>query len=186
MEVETDHGLPFLDTLVVRRGEHLFSEWYSKPTSSDRILNYNSYHPFSQKMGVACGVLNRAIRLSHQDNQHKSLDKANKLLQKNNYPPKIIKRCLEKTRKKLELTPSKPTRDGFYCRFPYIEGLSRGVGRCFDSTKCKLGYYNINRVRNIYSKLKDTTEQTKRSNVVYKIPCSCDKCYIGQTKQNYT
>ncbi|KAI4476636.1 hypothetical protein M0804_013415 [Polistes exclamans] len=32
-------------------------------------------------------------------------------------------------------------------------------------------------------KLKDKVDKLEQSNLVNKIPCVCDKCYIGQTKQ---
>lgn len=46
-----------------------------------------------------------------------------------------------------------------------------------------MAFYNIKTIQQIHSALKDETEVLKRSNLVYKIPCSCGKAYIGQTKQ---
>ncbi|KAI4492377.1 hypothetical protein M0804_002168 [Polistes exclamans] len=39
------------------------------------------------------------------------------------------------------------------------------------------------KINSIYTKLKDRVDKLEQSNLVYKIPCVCDKCYIGQTKQ---
>ncbi|KAI4474386.1 hypothetical protein M0804_014887 [Polistes exclamans] len=39
------------------------------------------------------------------------------------------------------------------------------------------------KINSIYTKLKDKVDKLEQSNLVYKIPYVCDKCYIGQTKQ---
>ncbi|KAI4481669.1 hypothetical protein M0804_009190 [Polistes exclamans] len=39
------------------------------------------------------------------------------------------------------------------------------------------------KINSIFTKLKDKVDKLEQSNLVYKIPCVCDKCYIGQTKQ---
>ncbi|KAI4491746.1 hypothetical protein M0804_003138 [Polistes exclamans] len=46
-----------------------------------------------------------------------------------------------------------------------------------------LVFYNLVKVYSIYTKLKDKVDKLDQSNLVYKIPCECDKCYIGQTKE---
>ncbi|KAI4476739.1 hypothetical protein M0804_013356 [Polistes exclamans] len=43
-------------------------------------------------------------------------------------------------------------------------------------------FYNLVKINSIYTKLKDRVDKLEQSNLVYKIPCVCDKCYIGQTK----
>ncbi|KAI4476481.1 hypothetical protein M0804_013552 [Polistes exclamans] len=44
-------------------------------------------------------------------------------------------------------------------------------------------FYNLFKINSIYTKLKDRVDKLEQSNLLYKIPCVCDKCYIGQTKQ---
>lgn len=68
-------------------------------------------------------------------------------------------------------------------KFPYIKDLSGPLNRCLASTNTKLVFYNLERVGDLYSNLKDTIPSTDRSGVIYKIPCECKKCYVGQTKQ---
>ena len=53
----------------------------------------------------------------------------------------------------------------------------------------QLAYKNNKCLRNVFTKTKDSVPLLKRTNVIYKIPClgngtnSCDKSYVGQTKQ---
>ncbi|KAI4476868.1 hypothetical protein M0804_013195 [Polistes exclamans] len=44
-------------------------------------------------------------------------------------------------------------------------------------------FYNLTKIKSIYTKLKDKVDKFEKSNLVYKIPCECEKSYIGQTKQ---
>ncbi|KAI4475149.1 hypothetical protein M0804_014486 [Polistes exclamans] len=104
MEVENNGTLPFLDMNIIRNEDgSIVTNWYVKPTSSGRCINYNSNHPMSQKIGIIKGLLFRALTLI--------------------------------------------------------------------------------KINSIYTKLKDKVDKLEQSNLVYKIPCVCDKCYIGQTKQ---
>lgn len=50
-------------------------------------------------------------------------------------------------------------------------------------TDWKPAFYNIKTVGQVFSTLKDKDDLKKVSNVVYKIPCSCGRVYIGQTSQ---
>ncbi|KAI4484083.1 hypothetical protein M0804_007539 [Polistes exclamans] len=64
MEVENNGTLPFLDMNIIRNEDgSIVTNWYVKPTSSGRCINYNSNHPMSQKIGVVKGLLYRALTL---------------------------------------------------------------------------------------------------------------------------
>ncbi|KAI4476742.1 hypothetical protein M0804_013359 [Polistes exclamans] len=47
----------------------------------------------------------------------------------------------------------------------------------------ELVFYNLVKIKSIYTKLKNKDDKLEQSNLVYKIPCECEKCYIGETKQ---
>lgn len=59
IELEINGKLPFLDILLVRKrlGGTISTEWYMKPTSSGRILNYYSDHYYNQKINMAFGLI---------------------------------------------------------------------------------------------------------------------------------
>ncbi|CAG5084846.1 Protein of unknown function [Cotesia congregata] len=68
-------------------------------------------------------------------------------------------------------------------RFPFVKGLSHGTSSSFRFTDWRPAFYNIRTIGDIYSKLKDITPLGQASELVYKIPCSCGKSYVGQTRQ---
>lgn len=186
VEIENDRCLPYLDVLIWRSpGGELITTWYNKPFSSGRILNFNSNHPLSQKLGVAQGFLNRAIRLSHELKVEFSVNKVKKLLSMNGFPESVIRKCeiTTKERIRMNLKSNTGNMQWSFCKFPYINTLSARISSIFRQTNCKLVFYNLSKIKLLYSQLKDKVGNDDKSCLVYKIPCSCDKVYVGQTKQ---
>ncbi|XP_046435222.1 uncharacterized protein LOC124187022 [Neodiprion fabricii] len=186
LEVENNGKLPFLDILIERSEDgDLITSWFKKPYSSGRILNFNSNHPLSQKLGVAKGFLNRAMRLSHVNKTKESIRMVRKLLSSNNYPNKVISKCekIVSERIKNNIRSNNVNKNWSFSRFPYIKGLSPRLGSLFRHTNCKLVFYNVFKVKDLFSRPKDKVKKEDRSGLVYRIPCSCGKWYVGQTRQ---
>ncbi|XP_046485286.1 uncharacterized protein [Neodiprion pinetum] len=186
LEVENNGKLPFLDILIERSEDgDLITSWFKKPYSSGRILNFNSNHPLSQKLGVVKGFLNRAMRLSHVNKTKESIRMVRRLLSSNNYPNKVISKCekIVSERIRNNIRSNNVNRNWSFSRFPYIKGLSPRLGSLFRHTNCKLVFYNVFKVKDLFSRLKDKVEKEDRSGLVYRIPCSCGKWYVGQTRQ---
>lgn len=186
LEEEVSGKLPYLDVLVWRTEEgSLVTSWFRKSYNSGRILNYNSNHPLSQKLGVVQGFLNRAIRLSHDSKVEESVDMVRRLLLSNNYPISTIRKCEKITSERIKNKIGGNTNrlQWSFSRFPYVCGLSPRIGNLFRQTNCKLVFYNISKVKNLYSQLKDKIKKEDRSSLVYRIPCSCGRWYVGQTRQ---
>ncbi|XP_044582971.1 uncharacterized protein LOC123263989 [Cotesia glomerata] len=187
MEREKDGELGFLDTIVIRMADgELRTKWFQKLISSGRLLNFNSHHPLAHKTSVALGLVYRAVTLSHSMYHQENLNKVRVILKRNNYPTEFINCCINKFNNK----HMNDRRDNLIadkqenrCRFPYIRGLSQNIMRYLIVTDWKPAFYNIKKVGNIYTRLKDKVKTKDRSEVIYKINCSCGLCYIGQTKQ---
>ncbi|CAD6225600.1 GSCOCG00011838001-RA-CDS, partial [Cotesia congregata] len=95
MEREQDGELAFLDTIVIRMAdEELRTKWFQKPTSSGRLLNFNSHHPLAHKTSVALGLIYRAVTLNHSMYHQENLKKVRVILKRNNYPTKFIDCCI--------------------------------------------------------------------------------------------
>ncbi|KAI4476763.1 hypothetical protein M0804_013307 [Polistes exclamans] len=135
MKVENNGTLPFLDMNSIRNENgSIVTNWYVKPTSSGRCINYNSNHPMSLKIGIIKGLLFRAMTLSSKKFYIKNTERIELILKNNNYPTSLI----------------------------------------------HIVFIKIN---SIFTKLKDKVDKLEQSNLVYKLHCVWDKCYIGQTKQ---
>lgn len=106
-ECENDCSLPFLDTLVIRcpTTGTISTKWYRKPVSSGRLLNYNSFHPMSQKIGMAKGFIYRVLSLCSKKYENEHIHIATDALLKNGFPVKLINGLIN-TRRKLDDTSS--------------------------------------------------------------------------------
>lgn len=185
MKVEVNAQLAFVDTMVIsmNNGE-LCTKWCQKPTSSGRLLNFNSYHPLTQKSRVVLGLLYRVLMLSHPSFHEENLKEVRCILESNNYPKSFVDICLRKFRDHHlngEKRMSKNSQENRF-RFPFVKGLSRGISLSFRGTDWKPAFYNIRKIGDIYSRVKDKTPLSNISEVIYKTPCSCNNLHIGQTK----
>ncbi|CAD6234229.1 GSCOCG00012374001-RA-CDS, partial [Cotesia congregata] len=182
MEVEVNGCLPFLDVMVVRSMDGcLQTNWYTKPTSSGRLINFMSNHPISQKASVALGLLHRAINLSHDSFYEENIKLVKQMLKNNNYPPEFIDICVNKFKQNQDRV--RMSENKYFFKFPYVRGLSQHILRAFVGTEWKPANYNIKTVGNIYTRLKDKVNEDLMSELVYAIPCECGKKYVGQIKQ---
>lgn len=156
--------LTFLDILVERSENLLRTTWYMIPTSSGRILNFCSNHPISQKLGMIGSLLDRMFRLGskefHEDNYHK----IEAFLRNNGYPKSFIRALTNKFKKNTAnrvFGVGRRTNFIKYCRFPFIPGLSHKIDRCLMGTNVKLAYYNVFKIKSLYSKLREQVSYIK-------------------------
>ena len=88
IEREINGKLPFLDMLLMRNGVQLSSTWYNKPTDTGLIMNFHALAPKRYKRSVVAGFVHRIYRAcSSWSLFHQSLEKAKKILERNQYPP---------------------------------------------------------------------------------------------------
>lgn len=181
METENNNKISFLDTELHHQNDgSILINWYSKSTNSGRLLNFHSNHPISNKVGIVNGLLHRAVKLSSPQFHHDNINRVKTLLKNNNYPSNFINRNISKFMSK---TPPITKPNFKYFRFPFIDGLSQKINKCFKNNDTKLAFYNPKTTNIFFTPLKDKIPPDKKSNIIYKIPCQCDKTYVGQTKQ---
>lgn len=62
---ENRYKLPYLDvTLMKGSNGQIDTKWYSKPSASNRLLNFHSSHPFQHKLNVMDNLIKRVYGLS--------------------------------------------------------------------------------------------------------------------------
>jgi len=104
-ELQVDDSFPFLDILIIVKRNRFDTTVYRKPEYSGITLNFNSYHPFSQKLSVIYGFVHRACKfcstLSLLNNELKNIKE---LLLANDYPENLLHKHILQAKKKF-LTP---------------------------------------------------------------------------------
>ena len=191
MEMENNKQIPFLDLLLIRNDDgSIDTNWYNKPSSSGRLLNYFSNHPLHQKINVIMNLLKKNSNLSSSKFQPDNLNKIKLILYNNGYPKFLVKKLINTILEKqndintINSVSNKIVNLKFF-QFPYIPGLSQNINEIIKKeNQFKLVFYNIKTVNNLFTKIKDKIPHNYNSNLVYKINCKdSDLGYIGQTNQ---
>ena len=179
-EIETEGRLSYLDLQVIRCGDELVTNWYCKSYCSNRLINYNSSHNFKQKIAVIKNLKYRIFSLSDDRFEAENKKRFRDICRLNDYPDHIINCILHRP---LATNTTTSTAGNIkYHAFPDIFPITVKLNRLLKPFNVKLGCYNKNKINNIYTKLKDKTDDNNKSSLVYSIPCKdCKLSYIGTT-----
>lgn len=191
VEKENNGRVPFLDTEVIRKPDNMvILDWYIKPTSSGRYINYNSHHREKMKINLVLALKNRIHKISHTSLRNKNIDKLFNILIDNSYPPHLLRKLLYNTRIDNHIHNDNVTNETgvstFYSSIPYIKEVSPRIVNFFKHEKdIKIAQRNTKYLGLLYTKLKDKDNPNRISNVIYNIPCqNCQMKYIGQTSRS--
>ena len=66
---------------------------------------------------------------------------------------------------------------------PYVAGVSERIRKVCRDFNIKTVFRSGPTLRNLLTKVKDPLPIDKQSNVVYEVPCTCRKVYIGETQR---
>lgn len=184
VEEERNSAVPFLDTLVIRQGNIVKTDWYQKPTASGRYVNFLSFHTTKMKINTVMNLKHRILKVAHHDFQESNLKKLHDILLKNSFPKKLLNKLIFST----PITPptDQPPSTFFYVSLPHVEGLTRRITAALSSVpEIKVANSNLKTVNSLFTRTKDKTPIMQDSNLVYSIPCQdCTAVYIGQTSRN--
>ena len=81
---------------------NLSSTWYANPTDTGLIMNFHALAPKRYKRSVVSGFVHRIYRACSDWNAfHESLERAKKILQKNQYPEAFYEPIISETLTKI-------------------------------------------------------------------------------------
>ena len=192
--------LPVLDMKIIhdRPSGSLSSTWYSKPTDTGLIMNFHALAPKRYKRSVVSGFVYRIYRAcSTWQLFHESLEKAKRVLERNQYPPtfydSIIRETLETILRPAqdsessttpEPTSQQPSKSGKYkLRVQYrgkaTEDYARALHKCDAPVVIVM---TLRKLKTVMPSLKPPVEKMLRSGLVYQLTCPrCDARYVGET-----
>lgn len=202
LETEENQCIPYLDVLLIRSADQqIKTEWYNKPTASNRMINFNSNHSLTQKLNVAYGAIQRICDLTTTKTPKDNLKIIMNILTKNGFPAKLIKKLFHKYNKEVERKQKFPSaipdennetnqkKENYkYRSLINIEGLTQKISKSIKQfDKCiKICPRNSKTIKNLYTRVKDSIPTRDQSNLVYSIPCAdCNKKYIGITHKQH-
>jgi predicted GIY-YIG superfamily endonuclease len=190
LEKEIEGRIPFLDLLVIRQDDgSLITDWYHKPTWSGRYMNFNSWLPMSYKRNTVTFLTDKILTLSDKTFHEKNLTLLVDKLRSNNYPMWFVRENM--SRRISQVTrprPTDPVTDEtsrpLFLSVPYVKILFEKLRKLFSSYDIRLvGKASSPLKSSVFSRTKDPIPLSLQSSVVYEVECSCEKVYVGQTKQ---
>lgn len=189
MEKENKKEINFLD-INIKRSEsgELKTDLYIKPSKSERMLNFESAQPISQKLNIIKGEIYRIKNICHPDNLDKNYENLIKRCSKNGYPKSIVKNLINNGNKKENKTPEErpSTTNKKFGSINFIPGLSERIIRIFKKQGVDLAVKSEKILRPLYSN-KEKKEKFEQKELVYKIECKQCKTakkphiYFGET-----
>ena len=196
IEHEQNDSIAFLDIKIYKLDNKLITNWYSKPTSSGRMINYLSTQPHNQKLNTAFNFINKVLTTSHDTFLDNNIKKIRNTLMKNNYPTYIINNLLDKFYHKKQNTiypplDSQTSDNAQFFSITFIPTLtdSNKLKEIIDSERVKFAHKPNFTLRSVFTQKKDRIEKEQQHDVVYEITCKgndreqCNRIYIGTTKR---
>lgn len=114
LEKEKKNTLNFLDVSVIRDELTLITNWYSKPFSSDRLLNYFSHHESTCVIETAKAFIRRVLTLSDGRFFHENKVSLERILRANSFPETEIIGLIRENYTFMKPTPKKDKFTGTY------------------------------------------------------------------------
>jgi hypothetical protein len=187
MKLEENDSIPFLDVLIKRKSNgDLGHAVYRKKTHTENYLHASSHHHPNQKLGVLKTLATRAIRISDETHLDKETDHLTKTFRNIGYRQKDIKNAINKA---LEITHNNhiapkeqnPNRSAY---LPYIQGVTDRISRILSKKEIKTSFEPLVTIKQSMRSVKDKLNPHNGKGI-YKIECSCGKCYIGETGRSF-
>ena len=200
LEREKDQQLSVLDMKILHDQPtgKLSSTWYNKPTDTGLIMNYHALAPKRYKRSVVSGFVHRIHRAcSSWQNFHNSLEKAKRVLEKNQYPPTfyepIIRQALHNVLKVPSSDQQPVPRSEHSSTIERRPPIIQYRGKCTEEyaralhkimAPCVM-VMTLRKLKTILPSLKPPVEKLMKSGVVYNLTCPrCSACYVGQTSRH--
>ena len=181
-DTETSGCLPFLDVMVERKGNRLSTDIYRKPTHTDAYLHYRSNHHPRTKLGIVKCLRTRArIICDDEEKFTRETTKLRDIFLSLKFPSYKIDELLN-TREKTSTRLSSTEDDNIKTLvLPYIPQLSEKLTLTCKHLPVRIVFSSKHTLRSSLSRVKPPICPEERVGVIYSIPCSCGKVYIGET-----
>ncbi|XP_038108053.1 uncharacterized protein LOC119766716 [Culex quinquefasciatus] len=174
--------------LVRQEDQTIRTEWYSKPMSSGRFLDYFSCHPLHMKMNMITNFIRRVTEFSTNLSRSEIESIIDQHLKINHYPTSLRHRLVNRANgRTLAVDESTRASSVEYRPMPFVNGLSQRIKKSLsvDFPNITIATRNENTVNRLFTNTKDRIPNEMKTNVIYRIPCAdCQASYVGLTTQH--
>ncbi|XP_074039195.1 uncharacterized protein [Leptinotarsa decemlineata] len=191
LEIEQDNKLNFLDLTITKTYNKLDFSIYRKPTQTDHVIPFNSFHPMQHKLASFNCYVNRLLNTPlSPSNFNLELNTLKQIAVNNGYQPYIIHKLISEFKLRSDrrlafnsttLVNSPSVR---YFSLPYFDqNMCTDISKFIENTipGTKISFKSQNNLSNFLVNSKDKINKLNCSGV-YKLNCSdCSASYIGRT-----
>lgn len=185
IETEKDRKLAYLDHELTRNEDgSIDTEFYMKPNSSGRIINFHSNHSMRLKINTAVGLIRRVFGFSSNKSDSEKSARVMSLLRKNCYPKSIVNKLINEYKNSRNRPPAERDKERKIApaSVPYIRGLTDAIRRKISTLSGgkTIGVASNKTASRVFSKLKDPLKEEEKTKSIYGVPCeNCPKSYVG-------
>ncbi|XP_031352513.1 uncharacterized protein LOC116177636 [Photinus pyralis] len=188
LETESNNTLNFLDITLYNNNNHISYNIYRKPTTTDVIIPYNSYHSPNIKMAAFNFLFNRLLNtpLNPLD-FHNEYNTILQIAQNNNYKPTLINNIFKRIKYKHLLKNIYPHHkySNKYITIPYYKHIHTHLQKALNPYNITLTNTTHPTLQKILTNYKPKEPHYLQSGI-YKITCNdCNCIYIGQTTRKF-
>jgi hypothetical protein len=165
----------------MKQGPKLITKVYQKPTHTGCYLHFKSNHPHHVKRGAVHSLINRAkVICQNQKDFNNEIEAIRHDLMLNEYPKEFVDFVMKPSARDL------PTSDTVYqgtVIIPYVKCISEKFRRAGDRFSLRTIFKIKNTIHGTLMKIGLVRDAQQTKQRVYSIPCSCARCYIGDTSR---
>jgi len=188
VEREKEGSICFLDIRVFRAGNEVITNWYRKPFSSYRLLNFLSGHKKGTIINVAVTFIKKCLLLSDPEFFQMNKEIIRQILVENCFPLTLIIRILQENYTLMKPPMFRDKQDkipSIYTALPHIDGFTYRIKYLLQSLNPNLTITHSpfpSPIR-IFSSVKDKTDPFSKTNTIVLFGCDClDKIIIRHTQ----
>lgn len=195
-EVPVDDFIRFLDLSLHFTSSHVC--WAFEPRGQKPILPYSSAHSKLVKRALVHSLFRNAVEKTCEHRMEQSFQNQVDRLEKAGYPPDVLVSVAEKQQKELRQKKRGETKEDKKKRklavVPYLHEVSHNLRRIGKHAGVEVVFSAPNRLSSLVKKVNSKKRESRgcltrhakpfvrcQENVIYSLPLSCGKQYIGQT-----
>jgi hypothetical protein len=183
MELEDNNSIPFLDILMTRKQDGTIEhKVFRKKTHTDSYLHAQSHHHPSQKMGVLNTMAIREARISDKEHLKEEVDHLTKVFKNIGYRDRDIKKAIDK--KDRRTSAQNDQNSNIKAFLPYIQGVTDKIAKVLKRKDIMTSFKPLITIRQRMKSVKEPIDH-QQGKGIYKVSCSCGKCYIGETGRSF-
>jgi hypothetical protein len=133
-------------------------------------------------MGVLNTMAIRAARISDKEHLKEEIDHLTKVFKNIGYKDRDIKKTINKKDRRTRTQNYQTSNIKSF--LPYIQGVTDKIAKVLRRKEIMTAFKPLITIRQRMKSVKDPIDH-QQGKGIYKVSCSCGKCYIGETGRSF-